>query len=149
MLLVLGCSPEDRTEPAQEAESTPLYFERVAQGQRAAITDTVEVAAKDGRAWQSIQDQLRSADVPRPVDFEQTIILFAAVPVPTGGYTVEFRSVERYDDRVVAHYAIGEPAADCITAMGGTVPYQAIEVPRVQEPVVFERSIEPLRCTFR
>lgn len=150
-LLPTGASRcfDDGSTVTVDLDTEPLIFERVARGQRAAFADTVEVVAQDTQAWTALKRSLQPTQEESSVDFDQMMVLLAAVPSPGGGYHVQFLSVEIFDDEVRAHYALGVPAEDCITTMGLTVPFEAVAVRRVDLPVVFERRQEPIRCTFR
>ena len=132
-----------------DEETRPLYFEQIARGQRAALTDTVEIVIEDNETWTRYSGFLGVAPPDHPVDFDQMMVLLVAVPAESGGYDVSFRSVEAADSVIVAHYVLGVPDDDCMTAMGITTPFQAVSVPRVDLPVVFERGIERVRCTLR
>jgi hypothetical protein len=139
---------DDGSTVVVDEESLPLPFERITRGQSAALEDTVEAVVTDSLDWRAILTLL-NAPQSRPVDFGQVMVLFVALPAETGGYDVQFRSTEVIADTLIASYAVGVPAADCITALGRTVPFEAIAVRRVNEPVRFVRSIEPIPCTFR
>lgn len=118
-------------------------------GQNATLPDTTELVVKDSDQWSSVSNTLISGRAPETPDFDQYMVLLAALPVESGGYDVRFRSVEIAGDRLIASYAIGIPADDCITTMGTTVPYEAVAVRKVDLPVAFERTQELIRCTFR
>lgn len=142
-----GCL-DDGSEVTVDEQTVPLPFERLARGQSASLHDTLEVVVKHTDQWHAIAETFA---VPQPavVDFDQVMMLFAAIPAPSGGYDIQFRSVEVEDGRVVAHYSLGVPGDDCIATMGTTVPFDAIIVRRVDLPVIFERRQEAIRCTFR
>ena len=146
-LLASRCLDDSTVEIEEDTE--PLYFETVTQGIDAGVADTVEAVIRGQDSWVAALDTFDLRREPPEVDFDQVIVLLAAIPTPGSGYTVEFRSVELGADSVIAHYAVGVPAEDCITAMGETVPFQAVTVRRVDVPVAFERSREEIRCTFR
>ena len=145
-IMVAGCI--DDAEVVVDRESEPLPFERIARGQRALFRDTLEVRIEGSDRWNELKPSLNVA-ADAMVDFDQEMVLLAAVPAPSGGYDVQIRSVEILAEEVVVHYALGVPADDCITTLGETVPFDAVTVRRTDLPVVFERVQEPIRCTFR
>lgn len=131
-----------------DVEGVPLYFEPIGQGHRANLSDTVEAVIRDRDEWQPLRDSLRPIASFDSVDFEQAVVLVAALPQTTSGYTVEFTSVDQRDTVVVAEYLVSAPSDDCLTAHADVVPFQAILVRRTDQPVEFVRSIEEYRCTF-
>lgn len=145
LVLLTGCA-EPTDLPLDEPTSEVLYFEPIGFGSRAQFADTTEVVIRDSTTWVAYQDSLTSTGTFRPVDFDQTVVLLAAVPAPTGGYTIEFETAELARDTLFAHYLINVPGADCITAMGLTTPFQAILARRTEAPVRFVRRAEEYSC---
>lgn len=145
-IMLAGCIED--SEVVVDRESEPLPFERIARGQQAAVRDTLELRIEGSDRWNELKPSL-NVPADATIDFDQEMVLLAAVPAPTGGYDVQIRSVEIVADEVIVHYALGVPAEDCITTMGETVPFDAVSARRTDLPVVFERVQEPIRCTFR
>lgn len=132
-----------------EDDSRPLFFEQVARGQQATLRDTIETVIKDNETWTAFKMMLSVPAGVGAVDFDQMMVILAAIPAQSGGYDVSFQSVEETDSTIVAFYVLGVPGDDCITAMGITVPYQAVTVRRGDLPVVFERKVERVPCGLR
>lgn len=130
-------------------DSRPLFFEQVVRGQQASFVDTIETVIKDNETWTAYKTMLNVSTGGGAVDFDQMMVILAAIPAESGGYYVSFQSIEETDSTIVANYVLGVPGDDCITAMGLTVPYQAVTVRKGDLAVVFEREIEPLPCSFR
>lgn len=145
LLLLTGCG-DPPPPPPEEPASEVLYFEPIGFGMRAQFSDTTEVVIRDSTAWAAYQDSLTSTGTFQPVDFSQAIVLLAAVPAPTGGYTIEFDTVELVGDSLLAHYVVNVPGPDCITAMGLTTPFQVVLARRTDAPVRFVRRAEEYSC---
>lgn len=145
-LLLAACRPTPQA-PAEPHEA--LYFEPIGAGYRATLADSgaVERAVRDADAWNAYADSLRPQQPFAPVDFAQTMVLFAAVPQTTSGITVAFRSVEAGPDGVVATYVLHTPGTDCLTAAALTVPFAAVVVPQTDGPVRFVRLRDEYDCT--
>ena len=131
-----------------DEDTEPLYFEPIAGGLANSASDTLETIVRDSLRWVSLSEAI-SAQPRSTVDFSQMMLLAVVLPAPTGGYDVQFQSVEIAGDTIRAHYAVGTPADDCIPAMGTTTPFAVVSVRADPRPVVFERSQELITCTFR
>ena len=149
MLLVSGCGDDEASTPPP-AEPEPLYFEPIGSGQRTHLTDTLALGRtfRDAEAWAAFSDSLQPLAPFAPVDFTQAMVLVAAAPQETGGYSIEFTSVELADSLIVATYVLNAPGTDCLTALGRSVPFAAVMVRRVEGPVRFVPVREEYRCTF-
>ncbi len=147
LIPAVGCldGPPD-TSSVSVAEA--LAFEVIGRGQQARL-DTSEIALRDAAAWTAYQDSLRPLQPFEPVNFSQEMVLLAAVPVPSGGYSVHFEAVEKNDDGLTAHYRLSIPADDCIATMGAGVAFEAVRLARTDGPVRFEHETEAYRCTER
>jgi hypothetical protein len=146
VVLVAGCQlPGERETEVTLTEA--LAFEPIGRGQSASIDTTTALAIRDAATWAAYQDSLRPAQPFAEVNFEQEMVVLAAVPVPTGGYSVMFETVERSEDGLTAHYILSEPGYDCMTTMGLAVPFQAIRVAQTTDTLRFEQSTEAYRCT--
>jgi hypothetical protein len=145
--LLIGCI--EATPVPDEPESEPLYFEPIGLGQTAMLADTTELLIRDAALWEAYQDSLRPLGAFKPVDFEQAMVLLVAVPVATGGYSVQVETVERLEDEVVARYMITVPDDDCIPMMSQATPFQAVLVRRTAGQVRFEHQTEPFHCQMR
>ena len=144
LTLLAGCRPDEETTEVTLTEA--FAFEVIGRGLRAAL-DTTEIAIRDATTWAAYQDSLRPLQPFDSVDFAQEMVLLAAVPVPSGGYSVEFETVERINDSLHVFYHLSTPDADCITPMGEAVVFQAVRVANAQAPLRFTRAREPYRCT--
>lgn len=144
--LSAGCSPEAEEETQEEPES--LYFEPIGYGQRASISDTLELAFRDHASWVAYRDSLDPIAPFDTVDFSQAIVLLVALPQLTSGHSIEMVSVDRFETHVVAEYVVNIPSEDCLTAYSENVPFQAVLVRRTELPVTFTHTTEEYRCTF-
>lgn len=147
-LTLSACADEGTAGDASPEEGTPLYFEPIGYGHRASLSDTIEVVARDREDWLSIRDSLSPTMPFDSVDFNQAVVLLAALPQTISGYSIEFTSVEERDSVVVAEYLVNAPSDDCLTAFADLVPFQAVLVRRTEQPVEFERVVEEYRCTI-
>ncbi|MFQ5571851.1 MAG: hypothetical protein ACE5G0_19405 [Rhodothermales bacterium] len=147
VVALIGCgpAPEDQTE-VTIAEA--FAFESLGWGQRATL-DTTEIAIRDTETWGTYQAALRPLMPFEEVDFMQEMVLLAAVPVPSGGYSVRFELVEKANDTLTVHYVLSEPAYDCLTTVGDAVVFQAVRLAQTDGAIRFERSYESYRCTER
>ena len=146
-LVVSACANEGARGLADD-EGIPLYFEPLGQGHRANLSDTTELVIRDRDGWLPVSDSLRPTAAFDSVDFGQAVLLLAALPQTTSGYTIEFTSVEERDSVVVAEYLVSAPSDDCLTAHAEVVPFQVVLVRRTELPVEFVRRVEEYRCTF-
>ena len=142
---VAGClgAPEEATE-VSIAEA--LAFEPLGRGRQAEI-DTTERAIRDAATWAAYQDSLRPLVPFKAVNFEQEMVLLAALPVTTGGYDLRFEIVEQTEDGLTARYRLFTPGEDCRVTMGNGVTFQAVRLAQKDGPFRFERDQETLHCT--
>ena len=149
VLLVLGgCDRTSGEGQVAEAEPEPMafYFESFERGQRAAFSDTTTLAIRDAETWAAYQDQLRPMEPFAPVDFTQSMILLAAVPTPAGGYFIEFESVEKVGEEIVASYLLTAPGRDCLVIPAPAMPYEVVLTRRDEAPVRFEHRTTTYPC---
>lgn len=148
-LLVLlpfaGCGSTPETPPPQPPPE-PITFRLVGQGQQARLGAT-ELRIQDADTWRLYADSLRPVQPFDSVNFEEDMILLAAVPEPEAGHSVVFESIVQTPEGLTARYVVSEPADDCPTTPVATVPFQVIRLPRTDGPVRFEHETEPYRCT--
>ena len=147
LIAFLGCVDTEADEDS-EPETEVLYFEPIGYGRSGSLSDTTEVVLRSEEAWQTYRDSLNSVAPFVEVDFSQSVVLLAALPQETSGYSIDFLSVEEGDSIAVAHYVVSIPAEDCLTAIATAVPFQAVMVRRTDKPVQFTREVEEYRCTF-
>ena len=138
-----GCRPEG-TVLDQEIES--FYFEPVGSGFAASVADTTELVFRDRESWTDFRQRLAPLRDFPDVDFEQMMVIVAAVPAPTGGYFLEFEGFERIDGQLTASYVVTQPGADCVAITALTQPFQAIAARRVDGPVAFTSRTATERC---
>ena len=143
--LLAGCfgGPQEDTEVSV---ATALAFEPIGRGQQARI-DTTERAIRDAATWAAVQDSLRPLRPFKAVNFDQEMVLLAALPVPTGGYSVRFEVIERTDEGITIRYRLSIPADDCRATMGQAVAFQAVRLAHTDAPLHFIREEEAYRCT--
>jgi hypothetical protein len=147
--VVAACLPAETTWYDAVPESDVLYFEPIARGQQATLQDSTEIAIRDAETWETYRRQLRTQGAISEVDFSQTFVLLVALPMPSGGYLVDFESVEELDGTIIASYLVTLPGDDCMTAMGRTVPFQAVMVRLADGELRFQRRVERVPCTFK
>ena len=145
IMLLAGClgAPEQATE-VSIAEA--LAFEPLGRGRQARL-DSTERAIRDAATWTAYQDSLRPLQPFKKVNFEQEMVLLAALPVSTGGYDLRFEIVEQTDEGVIARYRLFSPGNDCRMTMGDGVVFQAVRLAQTDAPLRFEREQETLHCT--
>ncbi len=146
-VILIGCgpAPKDLTEITV---SEALAFESLGWGLRANL-DTTEVVIRTAEAWETYQATLHPLQPFSDVDFTQEMVLLAAVPVPTGGYTIAFEVVETANDTLTAQYLVSMPGIDCLTATGDAVVFQAVRLAKTEGAMRWEHTREAYRCTER
>ncbi len=143
---LLGCGPSGTVPDAEDEMVESLYIEPLGLGVSAAIQDTTALVFRTAEDWEGFRDNLRPRGPFKESDFEQTMILVAAVPAPTGGYTVEFESVEIIGDEIVASYVVSAPGYDCVAISALTQPFQVVAVRQVEGNVRFVHRTETESC---
>ncbi len=143
---VAACQPSADAEVDIEATPDALYFEVVGRGQSGSLSDTTEAVLRSPEEWAALRDSLRPAAPFEPIDFDQTMLLVAALPQTSGGYRVQMESVEKTGDKILASYVVFAPGPDCITFMALTLPFQVVAVRRADGNVTFRRRVELESC---
>ena len=138
----LGTPQEDTEVSIAEA----LAFEPLGRGRQARI-DTTEQVIRDAATWAVYQDSLRPLLPFKEVNFEQEMVLLAALPVTTGGYDLRFEIIERTEEGLTARYRLFTPGDDCRVTMGDGVAFQAVRLAQTDGPLHFEYEEETLHCT--
>lgn len=149
-LLVLFSSGCERASDTGQDDSGPesLYFEAVGAGQAGRLSDTTEVVLRTPDEWIALKDSLRMVAPIPEVDFSQTMLLVAALPQNSGGFRVQFESVEKAGDEILASYVVFAPGSDCLTIMALTLPFQAVAVRKADGEVTFRRRVELESCAL-
>lgn len=143
---LFGCGPSGTVPDAEDEMVESLYVEPLGLGFSAAIEDTTGLVFRTEEAWAEFRDRLQPRGPFKVSDFEQMMILVAAVPAPTGGYTVEFESVEIIGDEIVASYVVSAPGYDCVAISALTQPFQVVAVRKVEGNVRFVHRTETESC---
>lgn len=146
LLLVIGCetAPQGTIVPDEFIET--LVFEPLGHGFMANVADTTEVLFRDVETWNEFAQRLKPIGKLKDVDFEQMMVVVAVVPATSGGYAVEFESVDVANDEMVATYALTTPGLDCMTIAALTQPFQAIAVRKTEGPIRFVRHSVREKC---
>ncbi|MBT8399576.1 MAG: hypothetical protein KJO98_03795 [Rhodothermia bacterium] len=140
-----NCTSSD-SEPAL-AVSESLYFESVGFGQAGSLSDTTEVVLRDSSAWVEMASKLAPREAFGSVDFSQYMVMLVALPQVSGGFRIEFQSVEKQDGDITASYVVSAPGGDCLTIAALTLPFQAVAVRQADGDVSFERSVIRESCS--
>lgn len=140
-----GCGGT-QSENTEVTIAEALAFETIGWGYQGRV-DTTEIAVRDSSTWAAYQDSLRPLRPFQKVNFDQEMVLLAALPVTSGGYNIRFQVVEKTADSLRAHYLLSTPGYDCITTMSASVVFQAVRTVRNDSPVHFIREEETDRCT--
>jgi hypothetical protein len=147
-VLLTGCLKSGDAESPADVGPEALYFEAVGAGQIGSLSDTTETAIWTQHEWDAYRDSLRAPEPFQPVDFDQTMLLMAALPQTSGGYRIQFESVEKEGERITASYVVFAPGPDCMTIMALTLPFQVVAVRRATGDVVFRRRVELESCAL-
>ncbi len=145
IMLLAGClgTPEQETEVSI---GEALAFESLGRGRQGRL-DTTELAIRDAATWTAYQDSLRPLQPFKEVNFEQEMVVLAALPVSTGGYDLRIEVVEQTDEGLTVQYRLYSPGDDCRETMGDGVVFQAVRLAQTDGPLRFEREQETLHCT--
>jgi len=146
-LFVAGSGCLGPSGPATEISFTAaLSFAPLGRGTNARI-DTTERIVEEADIWTVYQDSLRPIQPFKPVNFDQEMVVLAALPVPSGGYDLRFESIEIAETGATAYYRLYVPGRDCRVTVGPGVVFQAVRVARTELSFTFEREEETIRCT--
>lgn len=140
-----GCA-EPSDEVSIDISTEPMPFDPLAAGWQADVPAALDTVLRTEDGWASMAARLRTQRESRDVDFTQYMVLMVAAPQASGGYGVEFESVERVGDVIEASYVLLEPGPDCVSPMGASVPFRAITVQQLPVPVQFVRRTETFSC---
>lgn len=145
-----GCrqSDEQQAEQPEPAEITgAVVFEPIGTGFAGTLSDTTEAVYRTVADWQSVADKLSPLrDFPE-VDSSQMMVILAAVPTPTGGFSVEFITAESTSEEIIVTYELSVPGYDCITTAGLSLAFQAATIPKTDLPVRFVREPKYYSCS--
>ena len=145
LLPITGC-PGSSEEDTEVSVAEALAFEPLGRGRQAEI-DTTELVIRDAATWTAYQDSLRPLMPFEGVNFEQEMVVLAALPVTTGGYDLRIEIIEKIDAALTVRYRLFIPGEDCRVTMGDGVVFQAVRLAQTDGPLRFERDEEILRCT--
>ncbi len=140
-----ACLPVQEEEE-EEPEYDVLYYATLVRGNDSAVRDTTEMVIRDAETWEEVKEKLEYFEAPRPVDFQQAMVLLIALPVDTGGYFLNVDTIEYDENRVMVTYIIFEPGSDCLNVAAEITPYIAVEVRRTETPVTFTHRREYEFC---
>ncbi len=147
VIIFSGCrdgSGEETIEIVDYSEVFP--FETIGIGQRSQFTEPVERMVYDAESWAQISAALQPHVPFETVDFSQVMLAVIATPKSSGGYTIEVESIELLDGKITVAYLISEPGVDCITPQALAVPFQVIEIRKMEGTVLFEHRTERFSC---
>ena len=109
----------------------------------------MEAVFRTPEDWLTVAESLVPLEPFPDFDTTQVMVLLAAVPVPSGGYQVQFESVEATDEELIATYELSVPGHDCMTITALSLAFQAVTVPRSDLPVRFVRDERYYSCSTR
>lgn len=150
LLTIIGCSKSDEPEapPEQPVEITgAVVFEPLGTGFAGTLTDTTEAVYHSLDDWYEVAEQLTPLKDFPAIDESQMIVLLAAVPTPTGGYSVEFVTAETTEEEIIVTYELSVPGYDCITTAGLSLAFQAATIPKTDLPIRFVRNEKYYSCS--
>jgi hypothetical protein len=110
---------------------------------RLVIADTDSWA----RFWSDVHRHQEPAPEPPAIDFEQRLVLAAAMGQrPSGGYQLVIEEVAAADGRLYAAVLERSPGATCMTADVITAPVHAVAVPATDAAVTWIERQETYEC---
>lgn len=146
LFLSSGCETSQQGTVVPDEFFETLVFEPLGHGFMASVPDTTEVLLRDSVAWSEFSEKLLPIGRFKDVDFDQMMVVVAVVPATSGGYTIEFESVDVMADELVATYTLTSPGLDCMTIAALTQPFQAIAVRKADGPIRFVRHTIRENC---
>lgn len=141
-----GCAPDNAIDSSDAADIDVLYFEPIGTGQRGTVQDTLETVIRDSVEWSSMVAMLNNREPFGPVDFSQSMVFLVALPQSTGGYRLQFESIEKQQDEITASYVVYAPGSDCLTISALTQPFLAVAARKAEGSVTFKRSVRWESC---
>ncbi|NND73005.1 MAG: hypothetical protein HKN43_15635 [Rhodothermales bacterium] len=147
-LLASACSPKQSTDDTDDV-MTALVIENLGRGHSGSLTDTTEAVYRTPAQWRPVAETLSPLEPFPEFDTTQYMVLLAAIPTPSGGFQVQFESVEATEEELIATYELSVPGHDCLTITALSVAFQAVAVPRYDLPVRFEREERYYSCSTR
>jgi len=146
-LLLSGCDKYrviDTVETGDLSEALP--FETLGFGQRMDVDGKTEIIVRNDAEWQAILSTMTTFEALERVDFEEAMVAIIAIPVESGGYTIEVEAVEQVDGILEVSYVISEPGIDCITPPALATPFQVVRMRRLDLEVRFSSRKELFSC---
>jgi PrcB C-terminal len=101
--------------------------------------EAAKASATKGTAEEETIKLAKAFNVPTIDWTKQMVIVVYGGERGTGGYSVEVKSLESKDGKLVVHWKLNAPGADDIVAQVISYPSQAILVDRTDAKVVFEQ----------
>ncbi len=143
IFVLSGCK-----QPVPEIVSTsePLYFERIGMGQTGTVADTIEVLIRTEKNWKEWSEKVKPLSPFKKIDFSQASIALIAIPVESGGYTVEVESVEKDAGVITVSYLFSKPKSACISPLAAALPFQAVLIRKADGDARFKRREERYGC---
>ncbi len=138
LLAASACRATDAAPPAASAD-----FEVLLSGSQSGEHRAGATLITNEEAWQAFwrrHSGWRIPPAPEPaVDFGvHSVIVLCAGDEPTGGWTLEARSIRHAQGELRVQAELRAPAADAMLAQVVTQPYQILLVPRTNGKVVLQ-----------
>ena len=144
--LIAGCASPPGEDETDEV-ITALVIENLGRGHSGSLSDTTEAVFRTPAEWMPVAERLSPLEPFPEFDTTQVMVLMAAIPTPSGGYQVQFESVEATEDELVATYELSVPGHDCLTITALSLAFQAVTIPRSDLPVRFVRDERYYSCS--
>ena len=135
----------DKKEAGKEGE--PKVLAKTAM--RVGTTSSVIKSAEELGKLQKTEADKASADLAKALKVEsidwkkQMVIVISGGQRPTGGYSVEVKSLEVKDGKLIVNWKLNSPAPGSIVTQALTHPALTILVDRIDGDVVFEPKAPP------
>lgn len=142
-----GAAEEPVEEPPTAAAGEQIPFETLAQRSIPGKGGgEVREVVRDAAAWQPVWDDLGGADLPQEapaVDFEQRMVIAAAMPTQGCVSRVTIRGIRAEGDGLVVDL-LEQPPAEGVVCIVSERPFHAVSLPRHGGPVRWEVEQRPL-----
>lgn len=135
----------------EENPGNTVSFESLKQGVNSGKEESFETVIRSPERWQQFWQDLHGNFYQKPplprVDWTKNMVIGIGLgSKPSGGYSVEIKTIVIKDGQLVINAVEQQPGQNCGTTMAITQPYHVVTVERSDLPVQFNRKTEIVNC---
>lgn len=133
-----------------ESPGNTVSFEPLTQG-FSGKEESFETVIRNPERWQQFWQELHATVYEKPplppVDWTKNMVIGIGLgSKPSGGYSVEIKTIVIEDGKLVINALEQQPGRNCGTTMAITQPYYLVVVEQSDLPVQFNRKTEIMNC---